>query len=541
MLRKTALFLLILCFISGGWCSRLAPPALTAVLGPGDLDPTFGSNGKVTTNLPAPLGSAVLQSDGKILAAGFDQTNPCFVVRYKSDGTPDPTFGSANGKQTTPFTVSPNAMAVQSDGKIIVAGRGEVNLQHSLAVFRLNPDGSTDTTFGSGGLVITNFSEESRADDLAVLADGKILVAGEVFIDNSFLLIRLNTNGTLDASFGTGGIARPKMGPSAIGAAAAHAIAIQPDLKIVAVGFAEQSWAIARFHPNGQLDEDFSNDGKILLNFDVGTEKASDVVLQSDGKIVVAGFRAGTFGPNTVVVRLNSDGTPDVTFGSGANGVVQPVQGVNRATSVVMEASGKILIAGSTTVLSPSDFILMRLSTDGSIDTSFGTSGIVLTDFGGSDDATKLMLQPDGKVVAAGSTNAGFALARYLTVLAAEPVLQVESGSNHAIAVDSVTFERDPFSVVNDFVLNPDQRTRIILFVGNLTLESGEDASAVTVQAEDSGGVRNLQVEFVGKVPGFDSLTQVVVKLPDGLANGNVQLSVSYHGKTSNKGLIVIE
>jgi hypothetical protein len=188
------------------------------------------------------------------------------------------------------------------------------------------------------------------------------------------------------------------------------------------------------------------------------------------------------------------------------------------------------------------DFIVMRLNADGFNDTSFATGGIAFTDFGGDDRATELLLQADGKVVAAGQGAGGaFALARYLTAPVDQPVLQVEAGSTHAIALDSVTFQRDPFSVVNDNNLSSDRRTRIILVVTNLNLGSGENSSAVTVQAEDSGGVHNLPVEFVGKVSGFDCLTQVVVKLPDGLATGNAMVSVSFKGKTSNKGLIVIE
>lgn len=378
-----------------------------------------------------------------------------------------------------------------------------------------------------------------------MLPDGKILVAGEVFLDNSFLLARLNTNGSLDGTFGNGGTVRPKMGPTTTAIGIARAITIQPDQKIVVVGVAEESWAIARFHPNGDLDQDFSGDGKILFNFGIGTEEDSDVVLQSDGKIVVAGFRAGQGGPNTVVARLNADGTTDNNFGSGANGIVQPVAGSNRATSVVIEASGKILIAGDISQLPETDFLVTRLNTNGTIDTTFAGGGSARTSLGVEDHAEELLLQPDGKVVAAGNgVNSGtgaFMLARYLTVPPDEPVLQVEAGTNHAIAFDSVTFKRDPFSVVNGSNFNPDHRTRVILFATNLTLGPGETSAAVTVQAEHSGGVHNLPVEFVGQVPGFDCLTQVTVKLPDGLAIGNALMSVTFRGKTSNKAFIVIE
>jgi uncharacterized delta-60 repeat protein len=538
LLRKTTLSLLLLSFIVA------APP------GPGDLDPAYGTDGKVKTAFSGgvDLGGAALQPDGKIVVAGVaGNTEPYVVVRYTSDGSPDPAFGpSGNGKQPAPFIVAPRAVAVQPDGKILVGGVGQGNLPFSFALFRLNNDGSTDMTFGTGGLVIINFPSESSVYDVTVLPDGKILACGEVFLDNSFLLVRLNTNGTPDNTFGNGGTVRPKMGPTNTAIGAARAIAIQPDQKIVAVGVAEESWAIARFHPTGELDEDFSGDGKILFNFGVATEEASDVVLQPDGKIVVSGWRSGaTGGQNSVVARLNSDGSPDVTFGSGANGIVQPVQGDTRATSVVLETSGKILITGDIFQPSLIDVIVVRLNTDGSNDAAFATGGIARTDFGGDDRATELLLQLDGKVVAAGQSVSGgsgaFVLARYLTTAADEPVLQTEAGTNHAIALDSVTFKRDPFSVANDFVLNPDHRTRVILFAANMTLSNGEDASAVTAQAEDSGGVHNLPVEFVGKVPGFDSLTQIVVRLPDGLAKGNALVSVTFHAKTSNKAFIVIE
>jgi uncharacterized delta-60 repeat protein len=542
MIGKKATFsVLILLYISGGWFPKAAQSGLP---NPGDLDPAYGTGGKVRTVFTptANMGGAALQPDGKTVVAGVaGTTDPYIVARYTSDGSPDPTFGSSGGKQTSPFIVSSHAVAIQPDGKIIVGGVGQSPLPFSVALFRLNPDGSTDTTFGSSGLVIVNFPEDSSVYDIAVLPDGKILACGEVFLDNSFLLIRLNTNGSLDTSFGNSGTVRAKMGATNQLVGAARAIAIQPDLKIVAVGFAEDSWAIARFHSDGQLDEGFSNDGKILLNFGVGTEEAADVVLQPDGKIVVAGWRAGL---NAVVARLNSDGSIDDTFGSGANGIVQPVEGLNRATSLALDASGKILVAGDGFQPSPSDFIVMRLNIDGTKDTSFGGSGIVFTEFGGEDRAVDLLRQSDGKVVVAGhSVNNGsgaFVLARYLTD-APEPVLQVEADSNHAIALDSVTFQRDPFSIVNDFNFSPDHRTRIILFAANLTLDSGESSAAVTVQAEDSAGVHNLPVEFVGKVPGFDWLTQVVVKLPDGLAKGNALVSVSFHGKTSNKCMIVLK
>jgi uncharacterized delta-60 repeat protein len=265
LLKKATFSLLILFCSSGGWFPKPAQSgvfgvkdtsyvksALTSAPGPGDLDPTYGTDGKVRTEFTptANMGGAALQPDGKIVVAGIaGTTDPYIVARYKLDGSPDPTFGSSGGKQISPFTVLAHAVAIQSDGKIIVGGVGQGNLPFSAALFRLNPGGSSDTTFGSGGLVVVNFPAESSIYDIAVLPDGKILVCGEVFLDNSFLLIRLNTNGTLDTSFGNSGTVRAKMGATNQLIGAARAIAIQPDQKIVAVGFAEDSWAICQVPP----------------------------------------------------------------------------------------------------------------------------------------------------------------------------------------------------------------------------------------------------------------------------------------------------
>lgn len=191
--------LLILLCISGVWFPKAAQFGVFGAPGPGDLDPTYGTGGKVRTEFTATanMGGAAMQPDGKIVVAGIaGTTDPYMVIRYTSDGSPDLTFGSSNGRQPSPFIVLARAVAIQHDGKIIVGGEGQGNLPFSVALFRLNPGGSTDTTFGSGGLVTVNFPEESSVYDIVVLPDGKILVCGEVFLDNSFLLIRLNPNGT---------------------------------------------------------------------------------------------------------------------------------------------------------------------------------------------------------------------------------------------------------------------------------------------------------------------------------------------------------
>lgn len=519
---------------------------ITSAAVPGDLDPTYGNGGKAITpfSTDAFVGSAAVQPDGKLVLVGASDS--FLIARYTLNGSLDPTFGT-NGIRITPFSIRTRAVAVQPDGKIIVAGSGLGSLPVSFALFRLNPDGSTDNTFG-GGLVIINFpSSESQIYDIALQPDGKIVVGGEVSFSNSFGLARLTANGALDPTFGSGGTIMANMG----GAATAFAIAVQPDLKVVAVGVVSNDFAVARINPDGQFDQGFGNGGKIITSFSAGQDLAADVVLQPDGKIVAAGH--GSFGsgssPQGVIVRYNSNGTPDGGFGQG--GTVTISGASNRSKSLALQNNGKILVAGHVLKPTPfqTDFNVLRLNTDGSPDGSFGTGGTVITDFGAEDTPSALVLQPDGKAIAAGQTlnhatnpvTGGFALARYLLAPADEPVLQTEPFSNHAVALDSVTFRRDPFSIINDNNFSADHHTRVILFAANLTLGSGENFSAVTVQAEDAAGVHNLPVEFVGKMPGFDLLTQVVVRLPDGMVPGHTLVSISFHGTISNKGFIVIQ
>ena len=276
----------------------LAPPVQAA---PGDLDPGFGSGGRVTTDFAgAPDGAhaVVVQPDGKIIAGGF--TDGFFLnfalVRYNSDGSLDSTFGTG-GKVSTPFPddfAFLDALALQRDGKIVAAGS---TFSDKFALARYDRDGTLDASFGSGGLVTTAFSSQDHATAVAVQSDGKIVVgglaAGATYQD--FALLRYNSDGTLDSSFGTGGTVLSDFG--AIDNA--NALAIQPDGKIIAAGFTNgvstiaADFALARYNPTGSLDSSFGSAGFVTTDFPVDSP-ASDVVnalvLQPDGRIIAAGF-----------------------------------------------------------------------------------------------------------------------------------------------------------------------------------------------------------------------------------------------------------
>jgi uncharacterized delta-60 repeat protein len=392
-------------------CATLALPG-AAVAAPGDLDATFGSDGKVTTDFGGSDGASAvaIQSDGRIVAAGSSGGGDFALARYNVDGSLDATFGGG-GRVTTDFGGSDAASAVtiQSDGKIVAAGRGGGG---DFALARYNVDGSLDATFGSGGRVTTNFGGFDSALGVALQADGKIVAAGGGGSGSDFALARYNADGSLDVSFGSGGTVTTNV----TAFEAATAAAVQSDGKIVTTGstFSSgfQQFALIRYNADGSLDTGFGAGGIITTDFGLGSGFGGALAVQEDGKIVAAG-RAGT---DFLVARYNADGSPDASFGSGGN-VTTDFGGTlfDAAFGVDLQSNGKIVAAGTPFGGPSPDFALARYNADGSLDASFGNGGTVTTDFGGFDVAFGVRLQADGKIVAAGQggPSADFALARY--------------------------------------------------------------------------------------------------------------------------------
>jgi uncharacterized delta-60 repeat protein/uncharacterized repeat protein (TIGR01451 family) len=395
-----------------------------AVAAPGTLDPSFGTGGEVTTDFGGSdsAEAVAIQSDGKIVAVGGTFSFPSgdfALARYNADGSLDPSFGSG-GKVTTDFGGfdAASAAVIQPDGRIVAAGRSGSG---DFALARYNTDGSLDTTFGNGGKLTTDFGGFDAAFGVALQADGKIVAAGQGGPGGGFALARYNTDGSLDPSFGSGGEVTTHF---TSGFEVVIAVAIQLDGKIVVTGqtFAGgfQQFALARYNTDGSLDTSFASGGIVATNFGFDSAFGGALAIQPDGKIVAAG-RAGT---DFLLARYNGDGSLDATFGSG--GIVTTDFGgtvFDAAFGVALQSNGKIVAAGGTFngFVGPSaDFALARYNPDGSLDASFGSGGQVTTDFGGFDVARSVALQADGKIVAAGGTfngfvgpSADFALARY--------------------------------------------------------------------------------------------------------------------------------
>jgi uncharacterized delta-60 repeat protein len=396
----------------------------------GDLDTSFGANGKVITDFSGSNDEAqavVLQPDGKIIPVGhtFNVATLQFefaLARYLPDGTLDTTFGG-DGRVTTDFgeaepVAVANAAALQPDGKIIAAGRsGPHGGGSNFALARYQSDGTLDTTFGGDGRV-TTVEAPGEIFSVAVQPDGKIVAAG------GLSLARYLPDGTPDTTFGNDGLVSIA-DLVTIAFDEVFAAALQPDGKIVAAGkffnpsTTQQEFALARYLPDGTLDTPFDSGGHVTTDVG-GSGFASAVALEPDGKIVAAGsiFNVATSHLDFALARYLPDGTLDTTF--GGDGRVTTDFGVpSSAHALALQADGKIVAVGGAFFVR---FALARYRPDGSLDTTFGDDGLVTTDVGGANTsfADALVIQPlDGRLVVAGSSSVtgqdifDFALARY--------------------------------------------------------------------------------------------------------------------------------
>ncbi|HEX7331058.1 MAG TPA: post-COAP-1 domain-containing protein [Pyrinomonadaceae bacterium] len=336
-----------------------------------------------------------------------------------SGGNLDPTF-DGDGIVTTSvndFDLGKD-LAIQSDGKIVVIGETQSDLIDFL-VTRYNPDGSLDATFGTGGKVITSFERHSFARAVAIQPDGKIVVVGEGTVPSGataeIRMVRYNADGSLDSSFGSGGITSL----FTLDFASAEDVVLQSDGKIVITGNSIDVNAfspfllLARFNSDGSLDDSFDSDGIFLVPQAVGSmpEFGNAVALQSDGKIVAVGQgEAGGSSIDFVVVRCNTDGSLDSSFGTGGIVFTNINDQTDAANDLAIQADGKIVVAGTTNNQALNAVpVIARYNTDGSLDTSFDSDGIVTRTITETDSEVLngVALQTDGKIVAAGQIDFG--------------------------------------------------------------------------------------------------------------------------------------
>jgi uncharacterized delta-60 repeat protein len=336
------------------------------------------------------------------------------------------------GSVTTPVDSTPNqghALALTQDGKVFVAGSTFTfignGFQEQFLVLKYNPDGTLDQDFGTAGKATASFSRprpgttalllDARADAVALQTDGKVVVAGLIFTDplkrsSEFALARFNPDGSLDSSFGTNGMLTSNFGSSN----QIKAMAIQANGMILVAGIANRTnlhGALQRFTPDGTLDSNFGTAGTLRFAPEIHALK-----LQTNGKIVIAG---GMQNSNRVfVAQLLPNGNTDVGNFGPAGGVIIPINSSlsSMAEALVIQADGKIVLAGNTTNLSSHGTFLTRVTSTGRLDSTFGRNGFVLTPIVPTgDQLSDLAMAPDGTLVSAGSVNNKFKLARYST------------------------------------------------------------------------------------------------------------------------------
>jgi uncharacterized delta-60 repeat protein len=382
------------------------------------------SDKTVNLTLSQPGGCATLGAQtSAVLTIHDNEVTPPF----EPAGVLDASFGAAGKATLTAFGGDRSAMALQPDGKIVIVGGTFTDF----ILARFNADGSLDTSFDADGKVTTDMvsNEQEEALGVATQPDGKIVVVGYTGAPgpggpSSFALARYNTDGSLDTSFGSSG----KVVSGVLGNA--YAIAIQSDGKIVVAGdvpissgadFAD--FVLARYNINGTLDAGFGSGGQVTTDIGGGTNTARNIVLQPNGAIVVSGEPFGTFtgSDHTDVVRYQSNGNPDATFGAGGKLMLN---GARVGEGLALQGDGKFVLVGNVDVSVPpalpgsvTEFAVRRLNADGGTDNSFGGAGAASTTISGQrDSAQAVALQSDGKIVVAGrssNTNVNFAVARF--------------------------------------------------------------------------------------------------------------------------------
>jgi uncharacterized delta-60 repeat protein len=330
---------------------------------------------------------------------GNAQTCPGF------SGCLDETFGFG-GKVTTVLNFGngsgwANAVAIQpADGKIVVAAESG-GTSGDFYVLRYNMDGSIDSTFGSGGFTWFNFTtdttDKESARAIAIQPDGKIVVGGYIPATKSSGIARLNSDGSLDSSFGTNG--KTTLSYARNEPAQTRAIVIQPNGYIAVTGNSNNnSFAFARFKPNGALDTSFNGTGKLVVKVSPSGSTAIDMKIQPDGKLVAAGSGAAK-GSRTMfaLMRVNTNGTLDTSFGTGGK-VFTDINGApSMATSISLNSAGRIVTGGFLYATGVEYFTFARYLPNGQLDGSFSSGGKFTLALPGLNRIWGVVIQTDGK------------------------------------------------------------------------------------------------------------------------------------------------
>lgn len=419
--------------------------AMTRLNASGTVDKSFNGDGKLLfpTDFTGAGNQAIaVQRDGKTLVVGQAEPNRIRAFAFNANGRliGESYNGSLLWTVDGDGTSDTKCLAVQRDGKILVAGHSMDGTGVHIAVARLNADGSLDTGFNGDGKLQVTAGTTGFADVNAITlqGDGKIILAGYVSspLYQRFAVIRLNRDGSLDSTFSGGG----KLVLDVNGIATC--VAVQDDGKIVLSGYSPDTsgtphapappynkpqFVVVRLNQSGTLDASFNHSGQLRIAVGSSTSRVYGMALQSDGKIVLAGYAVMenlTAGPpaqnsaaiddnsHFAVARLNADGSLDSGFNGKGTLVIPLTSGSEGAAAVALQSDGKILLAGDTDETKKQGFVVTRLNPDGSLDTTFGSEGKLLYPLNlvrekGPCTATEMAVAGDGKIVLIGLAEAG--------------------------------------------------------------------------------------------------------------------------------------
>ncbi len=463
------------------------------------LDTTFGTNGIVITPSTTTAAAMAIQKDGKIVLIGSLGTD-FLIARYNVDGSLDSSFG-VGGLVVSNVGSGGSArdVTIQEDGKIIASGLAD----GLAAVVRYTVDGNLDLTFGNNGISLFDLGTGTFAQTVALQKDGKLVVAGTMFSGggSNFIVARLTNDGTLDSTFGIGGQTIIDFSGNDSSSDTVFDLTLQKDGKIVVAGQSNAGgmsfdFAVARLNPDGSLDGDFNPTsflpGRVLTNFagvTVTDDRGRAVAIQKDGKIVVAGEKIVGGSSDFAVARYNSDGSLDPTFnpaGSLPGTVTTDFSGVgslDSGFSVAIQKDGKIVVAGESFVFGFPQFAVARYKVNGTLDTSFNPSSIVpgtvttVVAVMATNNGRTVAIQQDGRIVVGGGSDNNFALVRYNVFkqgVAVTDCLAEENGSN-GFFLDGANFMVKNSSAINNnedgFLLSG--TTSSVQLLSNEALQNG--------------------------------------------------------------------
>jgi uncharacterized delta-60 repeat protein len=458
----------------------------------GTLDNTFATSGVFKTEENHSASKSVIQTDGKILLCGskYDANGTDFgIFRHNANGSPDPGFGT-NGAVVIDFfgkTDVANGIAVTDGGKILVAGTVTEGTTKKYALVRLNSDGSLDNTFGASGKVVANISGATSLGltTFTVASNGKIMLGGTADGFSKAALVVFKNTGELDVTFDTDGILQP----SSI--VEIQSIKLQTDGKILIGGNGSNFATIVRLNSDGSLDNTFGTNGKFINNAMTVGGANTYIDLTPEGKIIGV---FGSFASSEVnMLRLTSAGALDTEFGTGGKTTFNAVNGNEYPTAIKVQVNGKVLVIGSSG--GSSDLFIARVNADGTLDNTFGTNGSTVTSVreGGEDNALTLAVQSDGKIIVAGNQCGGmctYILLRYNGNAVGDPTGLSKPKGNF---ITSIYPNPTANTLQLNFAENTEVKTATVLNLNGQKLMEVNGTSNIDV-SELSNGLYFIQV-----------------------------------------------